>query len=498
MKRFLFLFLLVFTTALVNAQPMSMIQLIFDGNQVYHIKWVYVGGDEFNEDEIDTHKWLDSYTYGRTHVGKELQWYSRGDNFEFEYDDEVESGVLKLVAKEETVYERALNYGSDSDVLSDGLPNLRSFDYTSGAITTKQTYKWGLFEIKLKSTYGQGMWPAFWMYSALTPENDDDCAIPNEIDICELKGHDPDWLQCGIIYEEAPTAAEIVAAEFSCEVLGNCYDPCRENEYEQWQLTGNLPDSYNTFRAEWTPNGIYFTMNSQSVFGAFKNFYHPMHVTANLAIASSGSFGPGPNDQNVFPTSLDIDFIRIWKRLDCDEDKVFCDYTQSELDETNVTGRNISFGGLGCEAVLTEDQYLNVIGTEGVTLGEGFSAVSGSNFYAKTVACPQEGADKEFEKEFGEVRLDRKHDTNNSKDKVLMSIYPNPSDNHVIINMENVDQDKEIIVSLINSFGQSVYTNKLSGSGEHYVGLESFASGIYFLVVQIDGREELREKLIMK
>ena len=90
------------------------------------------------------------------------------------------------------------NYTNNTDNVSlDGAGNLLitairiGDNISSGRINTKGLYsqKYGRFEARLKTPYGPGLWPAFWMLG----DNIDEVSWPQcgEIDVMELRGQLP-------------------------------------------------------------------------------------------------------------------------------------------------------------------------------------------------------------------------------------------------------------------------------------------------------------------
>jgi hypothetical protein len=54
--------------------------------------WTLTFHDEFDGNELDTHKWSDHYWHGRTHANRELEYYAP-DGYE------VKDGLLRLIAR---------------------------------------------------------------------------------------------------------------------------------------------------------------------------------------------------------------------------------------------------------------------------------------------------------------------------------------------------------------------------------------------------------------
>ena len=123
--------------------------------------WELVFDDEFDGDALDLAKWNPRDPVGRER-NHELQAYVP-DAFR------LSGGVLHVVAER-----RQADYGG------------KTRGFTSGMMTTtgKFAQRYGRFEIRCRIPAGKGLWPAFW----LLPEPFN---WPPEIDVLETLGHEP-------------------------------------------------------------------------------------------------------------------------------------------------------------------------------------------------------------------------------------------------------------------------------------------------------------------
>ncbi len=121
--------------------------------------WVLVFEDNFDGNSLDLSKWeIQGWGQGALSSSPN-QEYNTLDNVE------VSNGSLKIIAKKESVQRRAVSWRADTDILEDGLPNLRTYEYTSSNIWSKPTFSYGKFEARIKIPKGKGFWPAFWTFS---------------------------------------------------------------------------------------------------------------------------------------------------------------------------------------------------------------------------------------------------------------------------------------------------------------------------------------------
>lgn len=236
--------------------------------------------DEF---DIDGSPNSDLWTYnigtGMNGWGNnELQYYTnRTENIK------VENGVLLITAKKE-------NYEGSS--------------YTSARILTKGLFeqKYGRFEAKIRLPYGQGLWPAFWLLgtncnstSETTESNWPNCG---EIDIMEYRGQDP-TIVLGSAHGPGYSAGNAVTKEYELE-------------------NDRFDTGFHVFGIEWAPDYInyyvddvlYNQITPEDVTGDWV-FDQPFYIILNLAVG--GDFVNAPNNETVFPQSMLVDYVRVYK-----------------------------------------------------------------------------------------------------------------------------------------------------------------------------------------
>ena len=133
--------------------------------------WSLVWQDEFNNNSLDTSKWMHEIgtgsQYGLWGWGNSEQQYYQPSN------TEVYNGTMKIIAKEEP------------NGITDSQGNTKY--YSSSRITTKNKhdFKYGKIQARIKTVDGEGFWPAFWML----PTNGS-WPCDGEIDIMEQWGND--------------------------------------------------------------------------------------------------------------------------------------------------------------------------------------------------------------------------------------------------------------------------------------------------------------------
>ncbi|HLJ57640.1 MAG TPA: glycoside hydrolase family 16 protein [Chthonomonadaceae bacterium] len=222
--------------------------------------WTLALHDEFDGSALDTTHWIDSYPNNvRTHGNNEQQYYAT-DGYG------LEKGVLKLRAERRPM---------------GGMP------YTSGMVTSYGNFsqKFGWFEIRCRMPKGKGMWPAFWLLP-------DDRTWPPEIDVLEVLGHETQKVY-----------------------LTNHYKNSRgRHEGKGGYFTGpDFAAGFHTFAVDWEPDAIVWYVDGVERYRTDQNIPAvPMYVLANLAVG--GDWPGNPDETTPFPNTMDIDYIRVYKK----------------------------------------------------------------------------------------------------------------------------------------------------------------------------------------
>lgn len=491
----IFFFLPIFS---YSQAPESMYQLLMNGDIV---RYVYSGGDEFSGTKIDVDKWDKVYPWANSLVGNhELQYYTTNGANTY-----LDNGLLKIVTKQEQVWGKVVEWYSNDTPIDDGhghiSPNYRQFDYTSGMLFSKQKYEYGLFEIRFKPSYNsKGLWPAFWLYNGV---------CKGEIDIFEMKGEWPNKTHYGTVCDN------------NCDGNGNDCDG-------QWvTATGNFPDNFNIMRGEWTPNYVAWSLNNQEYAVRFQPYPDPMWVIINVAVASDGgAFAPGPDASTIFPSIFEVDYIRIWTKVDCNLSVARSNYIQTPSSPTVITGRRQTMGSTTTtspSAIVDNGQYLTMVCTDYVRLLPGFHSRPGSHFWANVVPCPLPLEGIVAENEFSSIgplqverqKQDEKETGNDDEFKIASSIgtsqepideaankpvlytriYPNPSQGYVMIEFEGAIE-RFVKIELLGSDAKIVFEKEIDTLTPLRIDVSSFHDGVYYLRC-IFGDKYVTDKIII-
>jgi beta-glucanase (GH16 family) len=230
--------------------------------------------DEFSGRRLDTSKWNTSYHFwkqpdgGSTNEGnRELQWY-------LPRNVTVSHGKAKLTARKH-IY-RA--------------PTGKRYAYTSGLLSSHRKFQftYGYIEARVKVPPGKGLWSAFWMLPipGSRPES------KPEVDIMEFLGHQVNRVHFNLHYLNKDRQHRQVKDEHTAKT--------------------SFAKGWHTYAVRWQPKSLIFYIDGveyHRVEGA-KVPSKRMYLLLNLAV---GGHWPGaPNKTTAFPSSLDIDYVRVY------------------------------------------------------------------------------------------------------------------------------------------------------------------------------------------
>lgn len=202
----------------------------------------------------------------------ELQYYTnRNENVS------VQNGYLLITARKE---------------------NFEGSGYTSARLVTRGNFEqvYGRYEARIKLPYGQGIWPAFWLLGADT-EGEIWPQI-GEIDIMEYRGQDP-TVVLGSVHGPGYSAGNAITKSYTLK-------------------NDRFDTGFHIFGIEWGPEYINFYVDDvlynqitpDDLPGEWV-FNDPFYIILNLAVG--GSFVGAPNEETVFPQTMLVDYVRVYK-----------------------------------------------------------------------------------------------------------------------------------------------------------------------------------------
>lgn len=172
------------------------------------------------------------------------------------------------------------------------------YKYASARMNTRQAWKYGYFEGRMKLPIGIGTWPAFWML----PQDFKQWPLDGEIDIMEHVGSHPDTVHITMHMEE--------------------YNHMKGTQKTSVNFVKGVQSEFHIYALEWTPNYIHGYIDGKQCF-TFVNdqkgdkktwpFNVPFLIKLNMAIGGTlgGKLGV---DDSCFPAKFEIDYIRVYQK----------------------------------------------------------------------------------------------------------------------------------------------------------------------------------------
>jgi beta-glucanase (GH16 family) len=176
-------------------------------------------------------------------------------------------------------------------------------NYTSARISTKEKYsfQYGMFQARMQTPTGKGLWPAFW-------------ALGTDIDRT-------DWPGCGEI-----DVMEQVGQE-PTKTYGTIHGPRNvgggQKDYEPGRFvvhTSPLSQGFHTYGVQWLPGSMQFYFDGHAYWsitaadlptGSRWVFDHPFYLILNVAVG--GQWAGTPDVDTKFPQTLRVDHVRIYQ-----------------------------------------------------------------------------------------------------------------------------------------------------------------------------------------
>jgi beta-glucanase (GH16 family) len=229
-------------------------------------KWVPTFADEFNGTELDLSRWAPHDPWGKAR-DRQLQAYAPEGVV-------VSGGQLHIVARRATANQAPVRY--------DG----KDREYVSGIVSTYGTFSqtYGRFEIRCRVPAGRGLRSGFRLLPVpLGP-------LP-EIDVFETAG--------------SPPSKVFFANRWGTEETERSFGD---------SFTGpDLSAGFHTIAIEWDRDRITWFIDGKEKFQSVDGIpRQPMYMLIDLAVG--GILARTPDASTTFPASLDIDYVRVYRR----------------------------------------------------------------------------------------------------------------------------------------------------------------------------------------
>lgn len=340
--------------------------------------WIVSFEDNFNENSINTNKWKLKFPW--SHTESDIACFMTDGNNHI-----VSNGILSLMVKKEDKTGVVLKW--TNGILSS---YSKIFHYTRGEIISKETFKYGYFEIRCKlpvlegSGYtGKGLGPAVMLWP--TGYNGDSFRDPYAPSITDVR-----WSEIDIFEFDAENNLHTCNVHYEDIYYNNGGDgpywSLRQSPYSyDFQVDFS---TFHKFGCEWTPNYISFYIDDKLIrttYTEFANDLIPMNFCTGIAIPNSG-FGKNIVSNTKFPYEYQIDYIKVYKLvMDCSTDISQNSFNFLTFD--NKVKRTITIGGGNSNCIVPLGESVSLRATQSIILNDGFEVPVGSEFIANICDC---------------------------------------------------------------------------------------------------------------
>ncbi len=176
-----------------------------------------------------------------------------------------------------------------------------SSGFSSARIKTQGLFsqQYGRFEARLKTPYGPGIWPAFWMLG----ENIETVSWPQcgEIDIMELRGQEPHTIH-GTIHGPGYSGGNPITKSYALK-------------------NGRFDTDFYVYAIEWDEEKIDFFVDDYLYQRIEKSdvpgewvFNQPFFLILNVAVG--GNYVGFPTDETPFDQQMVVDYVKVYQAAD--------------------------------------------------------------------------------------------------------------------------------------------------------------------------------------
>ncbi len=503
-------------------------------------EWVMVFNDEFNDPVLDPLKWIveDGIHYNNLNIYgspfmDDHSAYTREENLELVYDPLAGSGVLKFKTTNHNppVY---LPYDEDDNGLI-----YAHYGWTSAGIKSRAKFLYGAFEIRCKTPVGKGFWPAFWLYDEESKDADGNKVGWQEIDFFEMNGVVTDRWTSSVHWD--PSGADDHDWKTNQYDLDGDVPVFCEVSNVNSPNSNHLHEDYHVFRGYWIEDGVIFSIDGQEYWHFFPSSQSKIpDSNMDLRIGVGVSFNPDDYDcrNNWWPGvdattppygEMAVDYVRVWKFLECASEVDECNYTKDRLhDPAYVLADYITYGGANCNTSVTHDatspwtpswnhigdgepfyhyageQNWHLRAKNEIKLEPGVYLQRGNYVTAKLVDA---GCDGDLPLattigQGGEVLITPDHvpisservEQNTNLSAITFEVIPNPNSGEFTLAIEGMTGSYD--VQVVDMVGKEVFVQRNNVGSRLKMDISEQSKGIYF--VRIQAQDEAHVVKIIK
>ena len=279
----------------INILPVQDVNLCNDS------EWVLVFEDNFDGDSLDLSKWQNILYPGSLQGGADQNVVTLRNAV-------VEDGILTLIAKPEHVQELVITYLDSNEILSDGLPNYRWFEYTAALIQSTQWYSYGYFEASCKIPAGKGIGSAMWMFGDYKDQYNN--TIQQEIDMFEFSENKPKVVNMNVHHDGDVCPQKHRGPDYSNSF--HTYSLLWEPYKIEWYVDGDLIRRYPRYYQYGSDVGC--RLNAWQPYQETPFPKESIGLIFNISVDNRD--GNKPDASTHFPCKFQIDWVRYYMRED--------------------------------------------------------------------------------------------------------------------------------------------------------------------------------------
>jgi beta-glucanase (GH16 family) len=243
--------------------------------------WELIFDDEFDGNSLDPTKWVPCFPWGSAAgcalVPNPDVWYAP-ENVS------VEGGSLRLRAERRATTVQG-----------------KTYTYASGMVSTssfggpyRRLFRYGYVEARVRAPAGAGLMSTLW---ALPP----DAQYPPDLGILSVRGDQTSVASLGYTYNDATG---------------------RLVEATQTYGAADFGANFHTVAVSWTPDFLRWYIDGVEARPAFDDAQFitkdELYLLANLQVGARAT--GAPTAATAFPCTLEIDYVRVWRRASVSDD----------------------------------------------------------------------------------------------------------------------------------------------------------------------------------
>jgi len=263
------------------------------------------------------------------------------------------------------------------------------FEFSTSMLYSKKLFRYGYFEIKFKLPEPPtppkrhlGFGPNFWLYNADKNGNNGWKNYASEIDIFEINSYDSLNNQSNLYTSNVHYQ--------NCPVDSLCH---KQSMAEYGHISSNV---WHTAGVNWTPSKLEFYFDNtlireligESLDIPFDSLISmPIWIDVNAPASNfCVAFDTINSNGTSFPYVYTINCVKVWHmEHSCSTVKNYCNFSPLLYDSKLY--KSVTIGGQGCNASISNQNFVSIYATDFIELNEGVSVDANSTVVLDIQNC---------------------------------------------------------------------------------------------------------------